>query len=146
MNDSLAQAIYQKYIVPTERKPVNIPAVQEIVQDFVTEFAFTQQTRDDNGNLYSAPEPVSGDNLSFDCSFNTIEFSFGKEESIAVLHKRFAAYYDYHFAILDSISVLFAVSGNICISFFNQKSTGMYFPFRVPIPLCICRDGASRFA
>ena len=120
MNDSLAQAIYQKYIVPTERqpqkyigveleyplvnlsrKPVNIPAVQEIVQDFVTEFAFTQQTRDDNGNLYSAPEPVSGDNLSFDCSFNTIEFSFGKEESIAVLHKRFAAYYDYHFAILE---------------------------------------------
>ena len=114
MSDTLAQAIYQKYIVPTERKPhkylgveleyplvnlsrkpVNIPAVQEIVQDFVTEFAFTKQSRDDNGNLYSATEPVSGDNLSFDCSFNTIEFSFGKEESIAVLHKRFAAYYDY---------------------------------------------------
>ncbi|MBP0976065.1 MAG: glutamylcysteine synthetase, partial [Oscillospiraceae bacterium] len=114
MNDILAQAIYQKYIVPTERKPqkylgveleyplvnlsrkpVNVPAVQEIVQDFVTEFAFTKQSRDDNGNLYSATEPASGDNLSFDCSFNTIEFSFGKEESIAVLHKRFAAYYDY---------------------------------------------------
>ena len=114
MNDALTQAIYQKYIVPTERtpqkhlgveleyplvnlsrKPVNIPAVQKIVQDFVKNFAFTEQTRDDNGNLYSATEPVSGDNLSFDCSFNTIEFSFGKEENISVLHGRFTKYYDY---------------------------------------------------
>ena len=114
MRDELAQAIYQKYISPTERtpgkhlgvelefplinlsrRPVNIPAVQEIISDFVTELGFSQQSTDDNGNLYSATEPLTGDNLSFDCSFNTLEFSFGKEESIAVLQERFSLYYGY---------------------------------------------------
>lgn len=112
MSLTLQEAIWQKYIVPTERKaeayvgvelefplvnlsrrPVNIPAVQEVVKGFAARFQFTRQTKDDNGNLYSLTEPVTGDNLSFDCSFNTLELSFGKEVSIAQLFERFAAYY-----------------------------------------------------
>ena len=111
METTLHEAIYQKYIAPTERKagahvgvelefplvnlsrrPVDIPAVQEVVQGFAERFGFSQQARDDNGNLYSLTEPVTGDNLSFDCSFNTLELSFGKEESIAVLYERFLEY------------------------------------------------------
>ena len=114
MRMTLQEAIWQKYIRPTEReagafigvelefplvnlsrRPVDIPAVQKVVSDFAERFRFTRQTRDDNGDLYSLTEPYTGDNLSFDCSFNTLEFSFGKEESIAVLQERFVLYYGF---------------------------------------------------
>ena len=113
MSVTLQEAIYQKYIAPTERtagkyvgvelefplvnlsrRPVDIPAVQEVVAGFAQRFAFTVQTKDDNGNLYSLTEPVTGDNLSFDCSFNTLELSFGKEESIGLLYERFVRYFE----------------------------------------------------
>lgn len=113
MSITLKEALYQKYIAPTERPagkyvgveleyplvnlsscPVDIPAVQEIVRGFAGRFRFTEHRRDDNGNLYSLTEPVTGDNLSFDCSFNTLELSFGKEESIAVLFERFEQYFE----------------------------------------------------
>ena len=64
MSVILQEAIYQKYIAPTEReagkhvgvevkfpllnlsrRPVNIPAVQEVVTGFAERFGFTQQTR-----------------------------------------------------------------------------------------------------
>ena len=112
MSMTLDEAIYQKYIRPTQRPagdtvgvelefpllnlakaPVNIPAVQNAVRGFAVRFGFTQQTADDNGDLYSLTDPVTGDNLSFDCSYNTLELSFGKEASIAVLNERFRAYY-----------------------------------------------------
>ena len=35
---------------------------------------------------------MTGDDLSFDCSYNTIEFSFGKEHDINVLSARFRRY------------------------------------------------------
>ena len=112
MDTTLQEAIWNKYIKPTEREatscigvelefplvnllrhPVSIPAVQEVVRGFAERFRFTVQTSDDNGNLYSLTEPVSGDNLSFDCSFNTLELSFGKEASIALLFERFIRYF-----------------------------------------------------
>ena len=113
MGLTLQEAIWNKYIQPTERKtgahvgvelefplvnlsrrPVNVPAVQEVVKGFAERFQFTKQTRDDNGNLYSLTEPVTGDNLSFDCSFNTLELSFGKEVSIVLLFERFVRYFE----------------------------------------------------
>lgn len=113
MSVTLKEALYRKYIAPTERpagkyvgveleyplvnlsrRPVDIPAVQKVVHGFAERFRFTQQHKDDNGNLYSVTEPVTGDNLSFDCSFNTLELSFGKEESIAVLFERFTQYFE----------------------------------------------------
>lgn len=112
MSMTLQEAIYQKYIAPTQRRagahvgvelefplvnrlrrPVDIPAVQTVVQAFAERFGFSVQVHDDNGNLYSLTEPVTGDNLSFDCSFNTLELSFGKEVSIAVLFERFVRYF-----------------------------------------------------
>ncbi len=114
MSRTLDEAIYEKYIRPTERKrqrsvgvelefplinrsrrPVDIPAVQEIVKVFAARFGFTGQCADDNGNIYSLTEPVTGDNLSFDCSFNTLELSFGKEDDITLLHERYSIYTHY---------------------------------------------------
>ena len=108
----LDEAIYQKYIVPTEREagrwvgpefefpvislhkcPVSIPGLQEVVKAFAARFGFSRIKRDDNGDIYSLADPVTGDDLSFDCSFNTLELSFGKERSIVVLDGRFRQYY-----------------------------------------------------
>ncbi|MBR7038845.1 MAG: glutamylcysteine synthetase, partial [Oscillospiraceae bacterium] len=108
----LDEAIYQKYIVPTEREagrwvgpefefpvislhkcPVSIPGLQEVVKAFAVQFGFSRIKRDDNGDIYSLADPVTGDDLSFDCSFNTLELSFGKERSIVVLDGRFRQYY-----------------------------------------------------
>ena len=113
MRQTLEEAIWKKYIAPTERKaqktvgvefefpllnlerkPVFLPAVQEVVRQFSKIFQFTDQKTDDNGNLYSMTNPVNGDNLSFDCSYNTLELSFGKEENIHVLNQRFRAYFE----------------------------------------------------
>ena len=78
MSLTLQEAIWNKYIKPTEReagtyvgvelefplvnlsrRPVNVPAVQEVVKGFAERFQLTRQTRDDNGNLYSLTEPIS---------------------------------------------------------------------------------------
>ena len=79
MSITLKEALYQKYIAPTERpagrfvgveleyplvnlsrRPVDIPAVQEVVRGFAERFQFTEQRKDDNGNLYSLTGPVTG--------------------------------------------------------------------------------------
>ena len=36
---------------------------------------------------------ATGDELSFDCSFNTLELSFGPDEDLTAVHRRFLAYY-----------------------------------------------------
>ncbi len=113
MRQTLEGAIWQKYIAPTERKaqktvgvefefpllnlerkPVFLPAVQEVVKQFSEQFQFTDHKKDDNGNIYSMTNLVNGDNLSFDCSYNTLELSFGKEENIHVLNQRFRQYFE----------------------------------------------------
>ncbi len=114
MNSALRERIYQKYIHPIERTPqpyvgaefeypvinwdklpVSIPALQETVKAFSAKFHFTEQKADADGNLYSLTNPENGDNLSFDCSFNTLELSFGREASIHVLNQRFHDYFTF---------------------------------------------------
>ncbi len=111
---TLNEMIYQKYILPTERKagdfigaefefpllnlekkPVNIPEVQNIIRNFADFFNFTEQKKDENQNLYSITNPENNDNLSFDCSYNTLELSFGKEKNINILNQRFQKYFSF---------------------------------------------------
>ena len=112
--DKLNEAIYNRYILPTRRKrtdrlglefelpivnikkePVNFDIVHAMTDRFVERYAFTEIKRDDDGFIYMAEEPGTGDNISFDCSYNTLEFSFGTETDFAVLSDRFATYYNY---------------------------------------------------
>ena len=72
---------------------MNISAVQKVVKLFAEKFQFSTQKVDDDGNLYSLTNPETGDNLSFDCSYNTLELSFGKEGNIHILNERFRAYF-----------------------------------------------------
>ncbi len=112
--DWLDYAIWQKYILPTRRQKtdcvgvefefpvinksysaVDFDVVHKLSEVFVKEFEFEHITRDDEGFIYNAFSQKSGDDLSFDCSYNTLELSFGKEENINNIYARFVKYYEF---------------------------------------------------
>ncbi len=110
--ETINEAIYERYIRPTKRKktesvglefefpiintkgnPVDFQAVHSVTDEFIKEFSFRSVLRDDDGYIYWAGSDENNDSLSYDCSYNTLEFSFGTESDIAVLQERFANYY-----------------------------------------------------
>jgi len=68
-------------------------AVHAATDDFLFRFPFSARVRDDEGNIYRATDPGTGDELSFDCSYNTLEISFGPDENLNETQRRFTAYY-----------------------------------------------------
>ena len=68
-------------------------AVHEATNEFLARFSFHDIFHDDAGALYRAHDPSTGDELSFDCSFNTLELSFGPDENILEVRRRFLDYY-----------------------------------------------------
>ena len=111
---SLDEAIYETYIRPIQRprqlyagvefelpivnlehKPVNFMVIHALTDAFIAKFAFDESNRDEEGHIYSAVKRLNGDGLSYDCSFNTLEFSFGVEKDLNVIYKRFAEYYTF---------------------------------------------------
>lgn len=111
---ALDEAIYERYIVPSKRKrtklaglefelpivnrknlPVDFHVVHKVTEAFIREFSFGGICRDDDGFIYAAIEKNTGDGISFDCSYNTLEFSFGTESDLNVLYGRFARYYTF---------------------------------------------------
>lgn len=108
----IREAIYQKYITPTQRKAndyvgvefelpivnlkkqaVDFDVVHALAEAFVSHFHFDKRMTDDDGYIYSALKSENGDDLSFDCSYNTLELSFGKVGNLHVIHSRFKEYY-----------------------------------------------------
>lgn len=109
---ALDEAIRKRYIEPTKRPagefigaelelpivnrapaPVDFSVIHRLTDAFMEKFAFEAVAIDDDGFVSSAEDPKTHDNLSYDCSYNTIEFSFGKEKDIHILQKRFLEYY-----------------------------------------------------
>lgn len=112
--NTIKQAIYRKYIEPTRqrdgryigvefeipivnkaRKAVDFSIVFDMVDAFTAEFGFDEQIHDDEGNISSISSSENGDDLSFDCSYNTLEFSFGREKNLNDIHERFCSYYSF---------------------------------------------------
>ena len=112
-NNSIAAALDKRFFAPLRRKrtrrvgvelelPVwnrtpgaatDFPAVHDATDEFLARFDFPETTRDDTGALYRARDPKTGDELSFDCSFNTLELSFGPDEDLNLVRRRFGEYY-----------------------------------------------------
>ena len=111
---SVKEALYKKYILPTKRKAeayvgvefelpivnlkkeaVDFSLIHRLTGEFIKHFGFENIKYDDKGEIYSISDNNTKDDLSFDCSYNTIEFSFGREKDINVLHKRFEKYYKF---------------------------------------------------
>ncbi|MBR1533102.1 MAG: hypothetical protein IJ639_01965 [Ruminococcus sp.] len=108
----ILQKLYEKYIRPTEdnndhfigveiempivnlnRQAVDFKVVHALTKDFCTHFGFAVSGIDDEGNVYSAVHEGSGDILSYDCSYNNLELSFGRETDLNNIDKRFREYY-----------------------------------------------------
>lgn len=111
-NEDLRELLYDKYFTPTEKDndklyigvEIEMPIIRlsgdatdhetakHIVAEFFAEFGFIAVGHDKYGTCYSATDKLTGDNVSFDCSYNNLEISFGREESMFVLQERFEKY------------------------------------------------------
>ena len=110
--EALDKEIYRRFIVPTQRKrshfvgvefeiplvnlkkqAVDFDVIHRMVPVFAETFDFTDFTYDEEGQISSALSPKTGDDLSFDCSYNTLEFSFGRADDLNEIEKRFHTYY-----------------------------------------------------
>ncbi len=113
-NTILDQAIYERYIIPTKRErtrlaglefelpivnrknaPVDFNIIHKITDEFIRHFSFHEVGKDNDGFIYSALDEKTRDTLSFDCSYNTLEFSFGTEMDLHVVYERFVRYYTF---------------------------------------------------
>lgn len=112
--DEVKQLLFDRFIKPTinnqnnyigveiempilnlDRKPVNFEIVYNITEKFIEHFDFLPVGIDEDGNIYSAKSSQNSDILSYDCSYNNLELSFGKEENLFEIQKRFDVYYRY---------------------------------------------------
>lgn len=108
------ERLYKKYIEPTkkhrekfigieiempilnlDREAVDFGTVHSVTDSFMKHFHFREAGRDEEGNIYSASCPQTGDILSYDCSYNNLELSLGKEKELHSIYGRFSAYYQY---------------------------------------------------
>ena len=115
MNTNLLdEALYNKYISPTKKKrhssigiEIEMPVVRlsgeaadeavivAAADSFREHFGFEVSSRDDQGVVNSMTDPVTGDNLSFDCAYTNAELSLGKGDDLNEIHERFAKYYTF---------------------------------------------------
>lgn len=76
-------------IVNLSKNAVDFEVIHEITKRFISHFKFTVVCTDDEGNIYSSQCPINGDILSYDCSYNNLELSFGREKNLFTIQKRF---------------------------------------------------------
>lgn len=112
--EELLSRLYDRYIKPTENKAgsyigveiempianlehraVDFEIVHKLTSAFLKEFGFVPTGIDEQGNIYSALNRENGDVFSYDCSYNNMEFSFGKESELHSIHGRFCRYYHF---------------------------------------------------
>lgn len=112
--EEVMNRLYDRYIRPTENKKdcfigveIEMPIVNlrhkavdfEIVHQltflFLKEFHFLPTGIDGDGHVYAAVCQENGDVFSYDCSYNNMEFSFGKEKELSAIYRRFRQYYTF---------------------------------------------------
>ena len=112
--EEVLSRLYCRFIQPTEKKresfigveieipiinlnneAVDFAVVHKLTAVFLNEFNFTPTGFDEEGHVYSAVNRENGDVFSYDCSYNNMEFSFGKEKNLHVIHERFKLYYGF---------------------------------------------------
>lgn len=110
----IRERLYQKYVEPTKKKrqdyigieieitivnlkkeAVDYQVVHTVTQHFLDRFGFRVIGRDEEGNVFSAVDDLSGDILSYDCSYNNLELSLGKGRELFTLYERFSRYYTF---------------------------------------------------
>lgn len=106
------RSLYEKYIAPTKKKrtdyigveieipilnrrkeAVDFAVVHRVAEKFREYFLFHAAGTDENGDVYAAQDDRTGDILSFDCSYNNLELSMGREKELFAIQRRFETYY-----------------------------------------------------
>ena len=112
--EEIMDRLYDRFIRPTEQKresfigveiempivnlnheAVDFAVVHQLTAAFLKAFDFTATGFDEEGHVYSAVNSTFGDVFSYDCSYNNMEFSFGKETDLQAIHDRFKLYYGF---------------------------------------------------
>ncbi len=93
--DSFIGVEIEMPIVNLEHKAVDFEIVHKLTAAFLEEFGFIPTGIDDQGHIYSALNRENGDVFSYDCSYNNMEFSFGRESELHTIHGRFLRYYSF---------------------------------------------------
>ncbi|WP_455645514.1 hypothetical protein [Methanosphaera sp.] len=114
-NDDVKKELYNRFIEPTthgrkdfigieieipilnlDKKPVNFMIVHEITQEFEDHYpSFSRQNIDHDGHVCSLINKENGDIISYDCSYNNLEFSFGVVKNLFEADERFREYYNF---------------------------------------------------
>lgn len=111
---NIRKQLYKRYIEPTKaerekyigveiempivnlsKKAVDFEVIHKVTNNFIAHFEFSVAGIDDDGNIYLAQSSINGDILSFDCSYNNLELSFGREKSLFTIQSRFSEYYNF---------------------------------------------------
>jgi len=114
------QRLYNRYIVPTEKKStvnagielelpivnlrreaVDFSVVHELTLAFGKRFAFAADKYDDEGELLAVIDKDTGDILTFDCSYNTLEISLGIVDNLHDADTRLLPYLEFIQAFLQ---------------------------------------------
>jgi len=106
------ERLYDKYIKPTvgkqdlyvgveiempivnlAKEAVDFAVVHDLTRRFKQEFGFYTAVIDENKEACSLVHFQNDDILSYDCSYNNLELSFGRERDLNAVNERFIAYY-----------------------------------------------------
>ncbi|MDR0519446.1 MAG: glutamylcysteine synthetase [Clostridiales Family XIII bacterium] len=112
--DEVLERLYDRYIAPTKgkdgqyigveiempvinlaRKAVDFSVVHDLTRRFKEEFGFFVSVIDEDKNACSLLHFGNDDILSYDCSYNNLELSFGKERDLNAVANRFCDYYSF---------------------------------------------------
>ena len=118
--EKIKELIYKRYIEPTKLKrdiyagieielpiinlnkeAVDFNLIQELTVKFQDYFNFKTIAKDENGTICAIKNLVTKDIYTYDCSYNTIEISFGKEKNLYSVKERFKEYYTFIQDILN---------------------------------------------
>ncbi len=101
LRDVFAGVELELPIVNLNKKAVDFKLVNELNVKFKNYFNFKIKAIDDNGGICALEDPVTNDIFTFDCSYNNLEISFGKEKNLYRVKERFEEYYKFIQDILN---------------------------------------------
>ena len=94
-NPELFVGIELEYpVVNLEGNATDVEVIKHLFRYLVSSLDFTIEKVDDFGNPIQLVDPVSQDAILFEVSYTTIEFAFGKAETIQEIENRFNNYMD----------------------------------------------------
>ena len=118
--EDIKELIYQRFIEPTKlkrdvfagieielpiinlnKKAVDYRLIHELTMRFKNHFDFKIRAKDENGIICALEDTITNDIYTYDCSYNTLEISFGKEKNLYSVKERFEGYYKFIQEVLN---------------------------------------------